>query len=307
MDTDKGDERCLTCDNSDLAGNNGNPEWHPSGEYVIFQGEDVSLRTAEEGLQARVEDLLTTPGGGYNSNLWITNAQGERFWKLTSVRAGEGSLHPQFSPDGATIAWSNRIGAAPGGRQGALYGDWNIALGTLRLGDSPTVEDIQILKPDEFQFYETHGFSPDGNALFLSVLEYGAHLSSLDCARYDLDTGTLTLLTDSPTEWDEFCHLSPSGNRVVWISTEGIEQQRDRRGNIALGNYLQEDWVMDSDGQNKERLTYFNDPRAPEYVRGGVVTADYSWSPDGTQLAAKIRRAGPNPLATEMIVIISLQ
>ena len=46
--------------------------------------------------------------------------------------------------------------------------------------------------------------------------------------------------------------------------------------------------MMDPDGSNKRRLTYFNTPGHPESVEPGAVAADFAWSPDGNRLAAYI-------------------
>ena len=43
-------------------------------------------------------------------------------------------------------------------------------------------------------------------------------------------------------------------------------------------------WIMDLDGSNKKRLTWFNEPGHPEYLPGQTHAAVVSWCPDGTRL-----------------------
>jgi Tol biopolymer transport system component len=49
-------------------------------------------------------------------------------------------------------------------------------------------------------------------------------------------------------------------------------------------------WIMDADGKNQRRLTYFNEPGHDESIQSpsGAVAADFAWSPDGRQIAAYV-------------------
>ena len=55
-------------------------------------------------------------------------------------------------------------------------------------------------------------------------------------------------------------------------------------------------WLMNPDGSNKRRLTYFNQPGHPHYMKEGVAAADGAWSPDGRRylayLIVDVRRGG---------------
>jgi hypothetical protein len=43
-------------------------------------------------------------------------------------------------------------------------------------------------------------------------------------------------------------------------------------------------WIMDRNGENKKRLTCFNDPQSEYYVPGGGAAADCDWLADGKSL-----------------------
>ena len=45
-------------------------------------------------------------------------------------------------------------------------------------------------------------------------------------------------------------------------------------------------WIMNADGSNKRRLTYFEDDRAESLYGFSGAIADSSWSPDGKKLVA---------------------
>ena len=52
-------------------------------------------------------------------------------------------------------------------------------------------------------------------------------------------------------------------------------------------------WIMDADGSNKQRLTYFNEPGYPEYMGGKrCVVSDISWSPDGKKIIVLVAYEG---------------
>lgn len=77
----------------------------------------------------------------------------------------------------------------------------------------------------------------------------------------------------------------------------------DRRGDDGYYDV----WIMNIDGSEKQRLTFFYDPSAQEFVPSGIVGADSSWSPDDAKLIAKIRESSNDPLKNESIVIIEIR
>ena len=49
MGLDGSGVECLTCNKYILQLHNGNPEWHPSGEYIVFQAQDPDLEGLPPG------------------------------------------------------------------------------------------------------------------------------------------------------------------------------------------------------------------------------------------------------------------
>lgn len=45
---------------------------------------------------------------------------------------------------------------------------------------------------------------------------------------------------------------------------------------------------MNTDGSNRQRLTFFNERGYPEYIRGRTVVSDSAWSPDGKTLIVTV-------------------
>jgi Tol biopolymer transport system component len=279
------DKRCLTCGRTGVPHlQNGNPEWHPSGDFIVFQAQDPDLKLPAGPLG----NFMASPGIGINNNVWLMKANGSQFWQVTRVQNRIGVLHPQFSGDGKKICWSEIL--RPGGRLG---GQWAIKLGDfLAENGEPVVKNIQTITPGSFEFYETHGFSPDGQKLIFSGVPPGKYYFDMEIYTYDISNQQLTRLTEDE-EWDEHAHYSPDSQWIIWISSAGIPQVKTQSFLEMTRNPLQTDiWIMEADGSNKRRLTYFNDPKAPEarLAHRGLIVGDISWGPDGKSFAAKIQR-----------------
>ncbi|MBI5028975.1 MAG: alpha/beta hydrolase fold domain-containing protein [Chloroflexi bacterium] len=277
------DKRCLTCAKQDVPQlQNGNPEWHPSGNFIVFQAQDPNLKLSSSG-----SNLLASPGIGINNNIWITNADGSKYWQITHVSNRSGTLHPQFSPDGKKILWGEIIKP-----DGALGGQWAIKLGDFIVENNvPRVADVQTLTPGNLELYETHGFSPDNRKIIFSGVPPAKYYYDMEIYTYDLTTQQLTRLTEN-NEWDEHAHYSPDGKTIVWISSTDIPQTHSTSLVDMARHPLKTDvWLMNADGSNKRRLTRFNDVNAPEGRNAGqgVIVGDISWSPDNRSLVAKIQ------------------
>lgn len=290
------DKRCLTCDQKDVPQlQNGNPEWHSSGEWIVFQAQDPGLKS----LPGAAGNFVSSPGIGINNNIWVMNADGSKFWQVTHIQNRHGTLHPQFSPDGKKIVWSEIIQPGDG-----LGGQWAIKLGDFAIvNNEPRVTNVQTLTPGNFELYETHGFSPDNRKLIFSGVPKGKYYYDMDIYTYDLTTQQLTRLTEN-NEWDEHAHYSPDGKWIAWMSSTNIPQVKTQSWEGMMRNPPKTDvWVMNADGSNKRRLTRFNDPNAPEGrdASAGVIVGDLAWGPDSKSFVAKIQRG-----RAESIVLIEL-
>ncbi len=162
------DEVCLTCDQPAVLGKGhiGQPEWHPSGRYMVFQAQ----KKLKQGRWGR--DLAATPGFGRHSDLWLMELATRRCFRLTTTPEGENSgvLHPHFSRDGTKLTWSEMYGA-PKFLQG--YGEWKIKVADFTFKDgAPILSNVQSYEPGKPAWYENHGLSPDNRKLlFTSIFE----------------------------------------------------------------------------------------------------------------------------------------
>lgn len=303
MKSDGSEQKCLTCDKGELPSKNiGNPGWHPSGEYLIFQAEDPDLQLPPG--PAGLQKYVASPGIGLNNNLWLMTADGLKFWQFTHVKHLGGVLHPHFSSDGKKLLWSEII---PGGKKSASE---STGRSVIQLADfaiengEPRLSNIQTLRPKALQLYETHGFSPDGRMILFSALGEGKYFYDLEIYTVELSTGRVVQLTEND-EWDEHAHFTPDGRQIIWSGSEGNPQLKGKSITEMRKNPPRLDlWIMNADGSNKSRLTFFNDPNAPKYqsVTQGVGVGDCAWSPDGKMIVTKLRPGR----GQETIVLIEL-
>ncbi len=287
---DGASEICVTCGVSALPSfNKGNPEWHPSGKYLVLQVDQGGSNFGD-------------PGVGLNNDVWIMDYDARRFFQITSVRPGVGAvLHPQFSNKGDKLMWSERVEGEPkpSGRWVIRLGDFSVAA-----DGTPRVTNIQDLNPGTTKiFYETHGFTNDDTKIvFTGILDPGQFVRGYDIYIYDLATHELKNLTNTPDQWDEHAKIMPSDNKIVWMSS--------MRAPVRPGAVCTEYWMMDLDGGNKNQITFFNDSRGSDFQAvqdGCVVMADSDWSADGTKLAAYMILGGSQLATAGKILMIDLE
>lgn len=271
MRTDGTEEFCLTCDRPELPGRHmGNPAWHPSGRWIVFQAEKREHPGAS---------LSALPGLGKHNDLWVGSRDGEQFYQLTDTPANgdSGTLHPHFSKDGRRISWSEMVHRAKPLRAERRFGLWQLKIGDFVIGRSgPALVNVKSFQPGGPAFYENHGFSPDGRTLLYTSNQRGGRLFKENkIYALDLATGASQILTDNDA-YNEHAIYSRDGRRILWATSF----QNSRRG--------LDWWVMDADGSDKQRVTNFNDPRS-RFFSGLSVTADASWSPRGDRFVGYVQ------------------
>lgn len=272
MNADGSGDTCLTCDRAGLPQrHNGNPAWHPSGNFIVFQSEVAASRNAFAG----------NPGRGVNNVLWVTDPTGRSFWQITELSTADeasGVLHPHFSRDGGRLSWSEMYEPAGVFQPGMFAGHWRLVVADFVVGGDgrPSVRNLRRYRQQE-GFYENHGFSPDGSQLLFcsNIGRTGADSISNDIYQVNLSSLALTRLTTDG--YNEHAHYVPSGRKIVWMSNA----QNPNRGTDL--------WVMNPDGSGKERLTFMNEPGCPEYAGSRAVAADNTMNGAGDQILVYVQ------------------
>ncbi|HID07791.1 MAG TPA: hypothetical protein EYP10_11670, partial [Armatimonadetes bacterium] len=281
--------RSLTDGRSDfLHRHNGNATIHPSGKFVVFLSEEEHHPWLELF-------WLGDPGLGLFCNLWATDLEGRRFWKLTNIPIKRdisdatpvfGVVNPLFSPDGEWLLWTERFGH--GGHHN--WGRWRVKRARWMLKEGkPSLEGEEVLfVPRRGNYVTAMGFLDKSHLLIAGNLD-GQHEYGMDQYVLDLATRRLTNLHNTPKFWEEDAAITPDGRHIIYMSNatsryalnfddpNWVAQPRER-----------EYWLMSADKGHRERLTYFNEPSAPEYLGRRIIVAAADISPDGKWLVGTL-------------------
>lgn len=305
---DGSDAKCLTCGNPKIAQlHNGQPTWHPSGKYIVFQSQDPSLPHSPQ-----FDFRFADPALGMHNNLWATDPKGENFYQLTYIEKTQITLHSHFSHDGKKLTWTQNLG---------------VMIADFVETPEPHLENIKEYHPVK-DWIETHSFSPDNSKILFTAfypistgtrktrrerndedsssvgfIKGRFRLATRGIREMDIRTQEVRELTNNPNSWDEHAHYSPDGKKIIWASSRGYPYGGETMEEILKTTKL-DYWIMDADGSNKQKLTYFNEPGHEHYIGGDppVKTVDYSWNPDGKKIVACLLRGTANELAKVVII-----
>ena len=279
--TDRLAERCLTCDMYALRKDNVlNPVWHPAGERLIVQVQShpKRLKFVADPLQ------LLTPDRALHSEFYDIDRQGKSFTMLTRFAAsGTAALDPHFSFDGERLVWSERVKARKG-----RYGAWQLRSARFQVNrvGAAQLKKIRSHPAPTDALIVPQGYTPDDRgALIAANLEPGQSPDTLDLYRLRFDGSEPERLSHSRGGAEEFARLSSTGRHVAFTSNAEIRGTEPNQ--TVPPTVRRELWLMDADGSNKRRLTFFNDPTS-DHSLGHTYVGDLAWSPSGDQIAVHV-------------------
>ncbi|MEM9558237.1 MAG: hypothetical protein AAGC60_28530 [Acidobacteriota bacterium] len=279
-------ERCLSCDLHELRDDNVlHAAWHPSGEVLVAVVQRMPRRLhLDAGELAGVEGLLRT-------ELWAVHRDGRDAWQLT--RAGERGATagpPAFSYEGDRLAWSERADSTAGGP----WGDWDLQVaefrlrrGLPRLGGVDTFDAMPwagVLSVDAFTVDDrgvlvTAAAPPQQRAAEGRLGGPAAGTPATLVGSYGFDDRRLQVLAEAG-RWERDLAQVPRGERLIFASDRGLAPPRFLPARHDL-------WLATPSGRSQERLTFFNDPDAPDSL-GEAMIGGIAWGPDGERLLVHV-------------------
>lgn len=297
MNTDGSGQQCLTCGKEALrdTGFRGQPYWHPSGEYITFVAETRKYPRKGRGVVSR-------PGIGRNNNVWIMNRQATRFWRMTDYAENWGVIRPSFSHGGTKLYWNEEFSmekyperegrTRPGhqwglgdfiSRKGEELGAWRVKYADVDFGrGGPKLSNLHTVDPPEgFTLLEGSGFTPDDSRLVYSYVDLSEAPGGMavrgDIYTTDLNGRALRRLTSTPKVHDENAVFSWDGKKIAWCRP--VEE-----GLAGMPGSGEELYLMDSDGSEPKRLTFFTERGSDVYDPNSRQISEVHWSPDGGRL-----------------------
>jgi hypothetical protein len=268
--------------------NNGNAVFDSSGKWIIFVSESPSHYL--DNVKA-----IGDPGVGLFSNLFAVDITGSHFWQITNVpmkhNLSDGVpayavVNPNFSRDGKTLIWTERYDdQGKPGNQSVDWVKWRIQGGDFLIEDGiPRLDNVRTLfLPSKGNYVTYMGELPSGDWVLAGNMD-GQHEYGMDEYRYNPNTKELTNFTNTPLFWEEDASISPNSEIVYMTNKDSAYSYNIGDPDWADQPMQREYYVMSENGTNNERLTYFNDPSAPEYFGRRVIVAASDFSPDGRNL-----------------------
>jgi len=275
----------------------GQPEWHPDGDHIILQAENVnSSRTAYFPAYSHVSF-------GINNDLWIINKDGTGAEKIYSAPDEHwGCLHPHFNEDGTKIIFSEReatgvsypilAGITPGGEN--PWAGWRIHVADFDIngvGEAKLSNHVILFGggvANDRGIYETHGFKDADTIVFSYTADGDNYVDDIYTSK--LDGSELTNLTNTPGIWDEHGTYSPSGDTMCFNSSRSDAGWfHPPSGPLTLRTELHSMRV--SDGLITQ-LTFFNQNGDPDRR---YLASDFEWDRSGRRIVVQ---AGSVDIAT---------
>lgn len=255
----------------------GMPSWHPSGRYIVFEGQKTDWSGSALFGQKDYEAL---PGFGRHHDVWLATTDGSRVWPLTNEpnTKQEGVLIPVFSPDGQHIAWTSR---EPDGKT------YLLKVGDFAETPQPHLENIRVYQPYGKAMYEPGSFTSDGRSLvYMGPPGKDDKIRGWTPQIYVLN---LASGQSAPLTHGKFYHEhpivvnTPSGDWVVYMSDEGVERR-------LFSFFIGTDWyAVRLDGSGKKRLSWMNARKGPESAGQAVWGCTVAPSPTGDVMLGDVQ------------------
>lgn len=285
MRPDGSGDACLTC--APLPGaprvdrHKVNPVWHPSGQFIVVQGEMDINPLALFHTNKLISELMVN---GLWTNLYVTTPDGQQWYQLTdySNSQTDGAMLAHFSADGNKMVWSHLVAPAS---ETAPWGQWRMLIADfVTTNGVPRLENVRDITPTNGIFVEANGFSSDGRSVIFTGDMENTHDWGHDIWTLQLATGEIVNLTRSGY-WDEHAQYSPGGDKIVYMSSQPYP----------FDIFKTELMLMAPDGAGQRQLTHFNVPGYPESVDEQSMPTRANWNPEGTALAVTLQFADRYP------------
>lgn len=245
---------CVSCGVFPANKNVGNPRFTPDGTHLILQVENnVGCAKAD-----------AHPGIGDCNDIYALNLATHVATLLDACEATIdcAQLYAQLDLEGDRIVYGVRTDASPS--------TFLMLLCDISFVGTPAISNCTDLAPMPADgFYEPQSFSNDGTGFFYSTVGDldDTSIADMDGAFYNINTTANTKLMSTNGIWEEHFYQNRTTGKVAFISGQG------NPGVLEL-----DIWQCTPPLCNdRQRLTYFNEPGSKQYVETGITMAAPTW------------------------------
>lgn len=232
-------------------------EWYPNGEYIFCYIEKAEYAPEKDHKRKPVDAV---PGYGAYTDLWLVSRDGKRAWQLTDLpnNYNSGIIHSAISEDGKMFAWSERIKAPKFLNMNQAAGSYVFRVADFVLDSVPHFANIRTFQPGgKLACNELESISKDKTTLaFYSTFE-SKNLFATPIYTLNMVTGEIKKLTTE--SFAQAPAFTPDGKKIVYMTGAGCD--------IFPFEIQGADWwIMNTDGTEKQRLTFMNKKKHPQSV-----------------------------------------
>lgn len=250
-------------------------QWHPSGEFIIC---GVEKEFYNELLITPDDLLLGWIQSGLWLDIWAVKPDGSHWYNLASLE--KGMTGPAFTSDGGTAVFADA--ESDSNLAVDVFGKWKLRQVDFRTSSgTPSFSNSRDISPSGARWLEPGNFHPNDEWLLFNSDIGMADAQGQDQYILDIKSGEVTNLTNSPSVWDEHGVFSPSGNKILFMSSYPYRDDPDSHKTLSIKT---EFMIMNVDGSELEQLTHFREPGFPEFHEG-IASTGY-WNTDGDKIFA---------------------
>ena len=271
-------KQCVTCDSGIPKGFVGQPAWHPDGEHIIIQVENLNSKH-------RVMEHVSF---GLNNDLWLIKKDGTGAKRIWTTNLNHAALHPHFSHDGTKLIFAERIATGerlpslgeitPGGEN--HWDGWQIRIADFDVKNME-ITSSKAIKPNGRGFYETNDFYNDKEFTYSYTPNGEPYVDDVYSVR--IDGINMKHIINSPTTWEEHGVFSPAGNGdLTFLSSrfDSTWKRPESKGDTLILELFLKKPNGDIVQITEKNKNIESDKR--------YLVSDYDWDKDGKRIVIQI-------------------
>lgn len=269
---------CVTCNDVKIPkGFIGQPSWHPDGEFLVLQAENLANSTHSD---------LNKTSRGINQDLWIIKSDGTQAEMVFQAPTNGGALRPQFNKDGTKLIFSERAGSA---NLSNPWTGWKISICDFSLAGLPGSKlgaCQSITTYGSSGFYGLNCITDAGDILFSRTFSGKDYIDEIWKSQIN-GSNKIPVVSNSGV-WDDRGCISPDQKTFIYSSSSfdtGWMYPGSNQSTLKTELFIfqKSDLTYENiPNYQHTRLTYFNGFLGASNKR--FLVNDFDWSRDSRRI-----------------------